>query len=217
VKPRSEDGAPRFHAFISYAASDSDLAANLRSRPADFGIGAWMYERDKLLGAVVWKEIERQLRASRVLLALISKDSDKSYGQKREFRMCVERIRRGKGAEFLVPALARRIRVFSASKDAEVVERRAARLLQHPVCVARLGSSVLSRSRRPALSSRVRVPATGMVAGGRKNRPVDRGKIRGRRPPVLPTTEPDGTLRVLFAEARSTSLDRPIEPAPDCT
>lgn len=93
------------HAFISYAGPDRDLVLNLKTLLSDYGISAWVYERDKTLGDDAWVEIEDQLRASRVVFLLISEHSGEALGQQREFAMCLDRVRREKTTDFIVPLL----------------------------------------------------------------------------------------------------------------
>ncbi len=93
------------HAFISYASPDRDLTLNLRSRLGDYGIQAWVYERDKTIGDQAWSEIEQQLRAARVVFIMLSTDSPSARGQQREFEMCLDRVRATKDADFLVPLI----------------------------------------------------------------------------------------------------------------
>jgi hypothetical protein len=78
------------HAFISYNDDVADLAENLRERLAGYGVIAWLFNRDKTLGVNAWKEIEDKIHKSHVVLFFISKRTNSSEGQIKEFDIALQ-------------------------------------------------------------------------------------------------------------------------------
>jgi hypothetical protein len=82
----------KYTLFISYCQGTQQIAENLKGRLQDLGILAWVYSCDRLLGKEVWAEIENRIDQVRAFVFLVSDETIKSQGQKKELEMALNKV-----------------------------------------------------------------------------------------------------------------------------
>ncbi len=93
----------KYNIFISYAESEQDIVENLRGRFNSFGVRAWVYSMDKTLGDDLWREIKIKIKESAMILFVVSNDTLKSQGQKKELELTLKKIKSCSGGEMVMP------------------------------------------------------------------------------------------------------------------
>ena len=97
----------RHQIFLSYATPDQDLVENFADRLLQYGVKVWVYSIDKTLSGGTWGEIETRIDEAEVFAFAASVDSCDADGQRREFELAIEKVRR-RGKELrLLPIVLR--------------------------------------------------------------------------------------------------------------
>ncbi len=78
--------------FISYPITDKDIVGNLRHELSEFGVTAWAYSYDKTLGEDVWEEIKKLVNQTKVMVFIVSDNTQNAEGQKRELDLSLNKF-----------------------------------------------------------------------------------------------------------------------------
>lgn len=82
----------KYNVFISYASPDQAIVENLRGEFKTIGINAWVYSLDRTIATDSWKEIKEKITESDLVLFVVSENTLKAEGQKRELSMVLEKV-----------------------------------------------------------------------------------------------------------------------------
>jgi len=79
------DGGAAMDAFIGHSSANRSVASKLEKALEAAGIRVWLHDSDIRLGALLGKELQDSIRASRVLLLLWSRHAASSRWVKSEW------------------------------------------------------------------------------------------------------------------------------------